>query len=681
MTTAGRPGRPPTDRRAAGGTINSPTQHIPPQVALVGNHLPRRCGIATFTASLSDALSAPECGVESFVVAMNDLDRTYDYPPQVRAQVTEGDLASYRRAAAFINESGAQVVSLQHEFGIFGGVAGGHVLELMRALQPPIVTTLHTVLRSPTTSQRLVFEGVVERSARLVVMSHTGAELLQEFYDVPATRIDVIPHGTPSPSRHTEVKARLGFGARPVLLTFGLLSPDKGIEHVIDAMPEIVRRFPDALYVVLGATHPHVLLSQGERYRRALEARAGRLGVSSHVQLINRFATPEELDDLLAAADVYVTPYLNMEQITSGTLSYALGAGKPVISTPYSHARELLAEGRGVLVPPRDAAAIAHAAVALFASPARRGELAARALEASADAAWPLVAGRYREAFEEARRGHAAAPRPQRQKHASFHLATLPPTDLRHVARLTDSTGILQHAVRNVPRQRDGYCLDDNARALLLTTHIDEGDPAATTAHALAERYLAFVHHAFVPETGLFRNFMRYDRRWTEDRGSEDCHGRALWALGRVVRHSADLRNWGHHRLALLARKGSWWDANKVGLSPPLIETARGWLMIYHGVRHTAAGCLYRLGLALFDLERPDLCIARGDSWIFGPETDFERFGDVGNVTFPCGYTLDEDGDTLRLYYGAADTCVALATGSVREMLRWLDGNSSMVHP
>jgi glycosyltransferase involved in cell wall biosynthesis len=478
--------------------------------------------------------------VESFVVAMNDLNRRYDYPPQVRAQVAEGDLAAYGRAAEFINDSGAQVVSLQHEFGIFGGIAGGHVLELMRALQPPIVTTLHTVLTAPTTSQRLVFEGVVERSERLVVMSHTGAELLQEIYDVPASRIDVIPHGTPLPSPHTEVKARLGFGARPVLFTFGLLSPDKGIEHVIDALPEIIRSVPDVLYVVLGATHPHVLLNQGERYRRALEARAERLGVSSHLQLLNRFATPEELNDLLAAADVYVTPYLNMEQITSGTLSYALGAGKPVISTPYSHARELLAEGRGVLVPPRDAAAIAAAAVDLFSSPTRRGELAARALEVSAGAVWPLVADRYRDAFEEARRGHAATPRTQRPKHASDHLVALPALDLRHVTRLTDDTGIFQHAVRSVPRQRDGYCLDDNARALLLTTHIDEGDPASAAAHTLAGRYLAFVHHAFVPESGRFRNFMRYDRRWTEEQGSEDCHGRALWALGHVVRHSAD---------------------------------------------------------------------------------------------------------------------------------------------
>lgn len=476
---------------------------------------------------------------------MNDFDRRYEYPSTVRAQIAEGDRVAYQRAAEFINDSGAEVVSLQHEFGIFGGVAGSHVLELMRAVRPPVVTTLHTVLTAPTVAQRLVFESVVERSERLVVMSQTGADLLRDLYDVPKARIDVIPHGVPAPSPRTEVRERLGFGQRPVLLTFGLLSPDKGIEYVIDALPEIARAVPGVLYVVLGATHPHVLLEQGEAYRRSLAARAERLGVTENVQFINRFATPEELADVLAAADVYVTPYLNLEQITSGTLSYALGAGKPVISTPYSHARELLAEGRGVLVPPRSDSAIAAAAVSLFGSPARRNELAARALAQSSVALWPRVAARYRSSFETARGGHGPSPPPTLPKRGSNLVATLPATDLRHVARLTDATGMFQHAVMSVARLRDGYCVDDNARALLLTTRIDDDSTSSLGSHLLAERYLAFVHHAFVPETGRFRNFMSYDRRWTEARGSEDCHGRALWALGNVVRRSSE----GAHRI------------------------------------------------------------------------------------------------------------------------------------
>ncbi|MGB5810785.1 MAG: glycosyltransferase family 4 protein [Polyangiales bacterium] len=512
------------------------------RVALLGNHLPRHCGIATFTTDLADAISATFPGIDCGVVAMNDAGRRHAYGDRVRFEIAESDRASYRRATDFLNIGGIDVLCLQHEYGIFGGKAGSHILALLSDLRMPIVTTLHTILSEPTVEQRRVMDEVTRLSSRLIVMSHCGGELLREVHGVPADKIDFIPHGVPTLPSGRASKKRLGVEEMSLILTFGLLSPDKGIEYVIDALPAVVGSHPTATYVVVGATHPHVKERHGEAYRRSLELRAHKLGVEAHVVFHDRFVSASELAEFLSAADIYITPYLNPEQITSGTLAYAVGNGKAVISTPYRYARELLADDRGVLVPWRDSAAISATLDKLLGDPGELHALGARAAEYGRNMAWPSVAGQYVSSFERAYRESATlrrsffAPRTlaKRQVH-------LPELNLRHLRALTDDTGMLQHALFSVPRYEDGYCLDDNARALLLTTLVeDAGTDDWPTTRSLSSRYLAFVSHAFNRDLGRFRNFMAYSREWLEERGSEDSHGRALWALGAVVGRSRE---------------------------------------------------------------------------------------------------------------------------------------------
>jgi len=512
------------------------------KVAILGNHLPRQCGIATFTTDLADAIGSAMPGLDSFVVAMNDVGRRHAYPTRVRFEIAEPDLGSYRRAADFLNVNNVDVLSVQHEYGIYGGKAGGHLLALLRELRMPIVTTLHTILAEPSAVQRVVMDELAHLSERIVVMSAYGAHVLREVHGVPVDKIDRIPHGIAPLASDGRSKDRLGVAGRSVILTFGLLSPDKGIEHVIEALPAILARHPETVYVVLGATHPHVKERHGETYRLALEARAHRLGVEGSVIFHDRFVSPAELAEFLAAADLYVTPYLNLEQITSGTLAYALGSGRAVISTPYRYAQELLADGRGVLVPRADPAAIAREAIDLLADDARRDAMRVRAAEFGRDMMWPSVAHAYVRSFERARADHAERRRTSFQAHTlAARDAELPEVDLSHVRLLTDDTGVLQHGDYSVPRYADGYCVDDNARALLLMTLVeDAGTEDHRVVRGLASRYLAFVAAAFNPEHGRFRNFMSYARRWTEAVGSEDSHGRALWALGAVVGRSHD---------------------------------------------------------------------------------------------------------------------------------------------
>ena len=510
-------------------------------IALLGNHVPRQCGIATFTSDLGEWIAHEHPALDCFVLAMNDGGRQYEYPQRVRFELDESDPASYRRAADFLNVNAVDVVSLQHEYGIFGGKAGAHVLSLLRELRMPIVTTLHTILGAPTLPQRAVMDEIIRLSERLVVMSAHGATLLRDVHGVSPSQIDVVPHGIPRVPIANRSKDQLGVEGKLVLLTFGLLSPDKGIEHVIDALPGILARHPEALYVVLGATHPHVKEHQGDAYRVMLELRAQRLGVDESIVFHDRFVSQGELVEFLSAADVYITPYLNPAQITSGTLAYAVGAGKAVISTPYLYAQELLADGRGVLVPWRDPAAIANAVVDLLSDDAKRLALCERARAYGETMQWPVVARRYVEVFDQARTEHAQRQRTAfRAKTLAQRPAALPEIELAHVEVLSDQTGILQHATFAVPRYEDGYCLDDNARALLLMTLLEEaGVGDLKPVRALASRYLAFVAHAFDREGGRFRNFMSYARQWLEDRGSEDSHGRAVWALGTVVGRSS----------------------------------------------------------------------------------------------------------------------------------------------
>jgi glycosyltransferase involved in cell wall biosynthesis len=521
------------------------TSAFPPRsiqrLAFVGNHLPRRCGIATFTADLSAAVARVAPGVETMVVAMNDPGHSHAYPEIVRFEIPEGEIAGYQRAAQFLNANSVDVVSLQHEYGIFGGKAGNHVATLLRELSMPVVTTLHTILTSPSPEQRSSLEEVITLSERLVVMSDHGEQTLRELHGVPAEIIDVIPHGIPFADSSATGKQRLGFVDRKVLLTFGLLSPDKGIEYVIDALPKIIERHPSTMFVVVGATHPHVKERHGEAYRLMLTSRARRLGVDEHVSFHDRFVTDAEIADFLAATDVYVTPYLNPEQSTSGTLARAVAAGKAVVSTPYWHARELLGESGGALVPVRDSAALAEAVSELFADEAKRNAFGALAAKQGRSMAWPVVAERYLESFETAR----AQERRTRLARSRAHVA-LPPTDLPevnldHLRALTDETGLLQHARFAIPRYAEGYCLDDNARALLLMALLeDSGVMNPHMIRELATRYLAFVAYAFDSRTLRFKNFMSYSRRWNEDVGSDDSHGHAIWALGATIGRASD---------------------------------------------------------------------------------------------------------------------------------------------
>lgn len=519
-----------------------PHTHALQRIALLGNHLPRQCGIATFTTDLAGAITGACPALDTLVVAMNDAGRRHAYPAEVRFEIEQDDVASYRRAVDFLNVSTVDAVSVQHEFGIFGGKAGALLLPLLGELRMPIVTTLHTILAKPDAEQRRVMDEIIRRSERLVVMSAHGATLLHDVYGVDAAKVDMIPHGIPEVMFAEGDKDRLGVAGKQVILTFGLLSPDKGIEYVIDAMPAILERHPDTVYIVLGATHPHVLAHAGESYRLMLEARAQALGVDGSMIFHNRFVSQAELGEFLTAADLYVTPYLNPEQSTSGTLAYAVGAGKAVISTPYQYATELLADGRGVLVPVRDASAIAREVIDLLDDGVRMATVRQCAASYGRAMSWPEVARLHVASLEHAAASHAHRRRNVfRARTLAERPASLPELSLDHLQCITDDTGVLQHASFVVPRYADGYCLDDNARALLLMVLLEEsGGAERRTVRALASRYLAFLSNAFDQPTGRFRNFLSYSRVWGESVGSEDSQGRGLWALGTVVGRAND---------------------------------------------------------------------------------------------------------------------------------------------
>ncbi len=491
-------------------------------------------------------------GSDCFVGAVNDRVEGYEYPSRVCFELQEKDLDSYRRAADFLNFNNADVLCVQHEFGIYGGPAGSHLLALLKEVRMPVVTTLHTILPDPNAAQRKVMEELAGRSDRLVVMSRKGAEILHDIYAVPDEQVDIIPHGIPDLAfiESTFYKEQFGVEGQQVLFTFGLIGPGKGIEHVIEALPEIVRQHPNVVYLVLGATHPHLMAREGERYRLSLERLAEDLDVKEHVIFYNRFVSLDDLKEFIGATDIYLTPYLNEKQVTSGTLAYVFGAGKAVVSTPYWHAQELLADGRGVLVPFSNSIAITEGVCGLLDDPARMKKIMHEAYAMGREMIWNAVAQRYLESFQRARAERKTTPR------AAFAGWTLdnrpydlPPLRLDHIVRMSDGTGIFQHAIFNVPNFHEGYCTDDNARVYILCNLLDElGDqPPAVTLGKLATSYLAFLAAALDYGGGRFRNFMSHGRQWLEDAGSEDSHARALWAAGCGAGRS---RNEGHRRLA-----------------------------------------------------------------------------------------------------------------------------------
>ncbi|MGQ9635574.1 MAG: glycosyltransferase family 4 protein [Bryobacteraceae bacterium] len=516
--------------------------HLEPKVrrvVVIGNYLPRQCGIATFTTDLCEALGREFPETECLALPVNDIPGGYSYPERVRFALEQDDLNSYSAAADFLNISNVGLVCLQHEYGIFGGPAGSHILALLRELRMPLVTTLHTVLREPDPNQRSVLEEIIHLSDRLVVMTERGAEFLRSIYGAPASKIDIIPHGIPDvpfvdPNFY---KDQFGLEGKKVLLTFGLMSPNKGIEYVIEALPTVLEKHPDVMYVIVGATHPHVHRREGESYRLSLQRLARARGVDRHVSFHSRFVSLEELTQFLGAADIYITPYLNPAQIVSGTLAYAVGAGKAVISTPYWHAEELLSDGRGVLAPFRDPAALAERIIELLDDEVRRHSMRKRAYLYARRMTWPKVACSYMRSFARACEDRLRAPRP------AFMAATLadrpaelPEWNPNHLLRLTDTTGVLQHSVFTIPNYSEGYTTDDNARAAILAVLAEQSGLSLPGG----ERYLAFLWHAFNMENRRFRNYMGYDRRWLEACGSEDSHARALWALGTVIGRSSD---------------------------------------------------------------------------------------------------------------------------------------------
>ncbi|CDZ50447.1 glycosyltransferase family 4 protein [Neorhizobium galegae] len=517
-------------------------------IALIGNSLPRRCGIATFTTDLQQAISTSPAGVKTAIVAMTDHGHAYDYPASVWLQIPDESLEDYIRAAEALNAGRFDVVCLQHEFGIFGGEAGSHILALLSGLEMPIVTTLHTVLAQPSPAQRRVLAQIVDTSAKVVVMAEKGRALLREVYGIPAEKIEVIPHGIPDIAfcEPDLAKTKLGFEGRSVILTFGLLSPNKGIEVMIDAMPLILKSQPDAVYVVLGATHPNLVRNEGEAYRERLIARALDLGIEKHVVFLDQFVDQATLLDFISMCDVYATPYLNEAQMTSGTLAYSFGLGKAVVSTPYWHARELLADGRGILVPFSDAETIGTEIATLLTDNARRKAMRVRAYASSRSMTWQRTAERYISLFDD------AAPRRSRPSavlsggNASLHkLPAAPEPELAYLLSMCDDTGLFQHAVHSVPDRSHGYCVDDNARALLLAVTLNSSGEKLLP-EPLTTRFASFVQHAWNPDKKHFRNFMSFDRRWLEDKGSEDSHGRTLWALGECARSDANAsrRSW-----------------------------------------------------------------------------------------------------------------------------------------
>lgn len=520
------------------------------KAAFVGSYVPRRCGIATFTADLCRTIIQKYPDIKSFAVAVSDNVGNYPYPHEVRFEIDEKDLFSYRRAAEFINLNEVDSVCLQHEFGIFGGVSGNHILSLVGELKSPIVTTFHTVLKNPSNEQLHVMKKLDEVSSRLVVMTGIGKELLEDVYHVCPEKIDIIPHGIPDvpfidPNFYKDL---FGVEGKIVILTFGLLSPSKGIEHVLNALPSIVKEYPDTVYIVLGATHPKVFEKQGEAYRMGLEALAAKNGIKDKVIFHNQYVDSEQLKEFIGAADIYITPYIDEAQATSGTLSYSLGAGKAIISTPFRHARELLANDRGVLVPFNDPSAIASEVLNLLKDEAHRHLIRKNAYLSARDMVWEKVGSLYVQTFEKARISPRIVPVKRiSEKGRPYRKFNLPHFRFDHLQTLTDSSGILQHAKYTVPDFAEGYCTDDNARALLLTVLLESLGIKKRELEYVCGRALGFLNYALDRGERRFRNFMSFGRDWIEGEGSHDSHGRAVWALGTCAGRT---RNGNNEKLA-----------------------------------------------------------------------------------------------------------------------------------
>jgi len=512
------------------------------KIAVIGNYLPRQCGIATFTTDLSQSLARELASEDNLInVAMDDIPEGYNYPHQVKFRVRQNVQSDYYWAADYLNANQYDAVVVQHEYGIYGGDDGSHILQMIKSLKMPIITNLHTVLEHPTKGQLKVMKGLAKYSDRLLVMSKKAFSILTKVYDIDKKMIAFIPHGIPdAPFRAPGVYNKLfGLENKDIILTFGLLGPDKGIEAMIEAMPAIVKEHPKAVYLILGQTHPHILEKSGDTYRLGLQQLVNKLGMKDHVVFHNQFVKLETLVQYLQTSKVYAIPYLKKEQITSGTLSYALGVGTAVVSTPFWHAEELLADGRGKLVPFNGTTEMVSEINNLLSNDHEREVMRFKGYQYARSMVWKEVSKMHLDLISKIKE---RKPLENSQEvgikcHKIFN--DLPEINLSHLKTMTDDTGLLQHAKYMTPNFHHGYCVDDNARGLIAITKYyslrkDKG------VLPLIQKYLAFLFYAFNHENGRFRNFMSYDRRWLELSGSEDSHARALWGLGVTVKEAPD---------------------------------------------------------------------------------------------------------------------------------------------
>jgi glycosyltransferase involved in cell wall biosynthesis len=511
------------------------------KTAYISTYPPRECGIATFNQNLMRAIGSnfPDRGSNvlqgDYVVALTDSENIheYEYPEEVKYIIRQNHQKDYIRAANFINTSTADVCIMEHEFGIYGGESGIYILPLLNRLEKPLISILHTILKDPSYVQRVIIREIAEQSAKIIVMSRRAHEFLTTIYDIPTEKIQIIEHGVPDLEAPEEnpVLNLTPFKNRRVLLTFGLISRNKGLETVVRALPKIVRNHPDVMYVILGNTHPGVIKNSGEEYRDHLKTLANQLGVSQNLSFVNKFVAEEELIQYLTAAEVYVTPYLNEAQITSGTLSYAVGAGAAVVSTPYWHATELLADNRGRLFDFKNADALADIIIELLDNKDTLNELKENAYEYGLHLRWPVVGAEFIRVAQEASYEHDF--RDKILKNSIVDPEIMPKFSLGHVIRLTDDTGIVQHAKYGIPNLKEGYCLDDNSRALIMALMAHQRNNSKE-AFDLLPIYLSYIHY-MQTEDGNFRNFLSFNRQYLDEVGSEDSFGRTIWCLGYLI--------------------------------------------------------------------------------------------------------------------------------------------------
>ncbi len=515
-----------------------------PHVAYVSSYVPRQCGIATFTNDVASSVAKYVHDTPIFedenisVVAMNDEDAEYHYGPQVVFEIRQHQRSDYRNAADFINTGPFDVVNLQHEYGLYGGDDGSYVIEFLGRLKKPIVSTFHTVLSQPSPGQRNTLAAIAEHSTQVVVLAERAKMLCHEVYGMPADKVRLIHHGTPDVEFHNpdDFKDKFLVKDRPVLLTFGLLSPGKGIENMVDALALVAKAHPNVAYMILGATHPAIRRESGEAYRLGLESRAVDHGISKNVFFHNHYVTLPVLVEFLKAADIYVTPYLNKEQIVSGTLAYAVACGKAIVSTPYYYAQEMLADGRGFLAEFGKPESLADNIIKLLDDNALRRATQEKAYAFGRKMIWSEVARQYEDTFQAVEAvGPVNTATVKTGEKPGLQLS-LPDVRLDHLYRLTDGTGMLQHAIYSTPNRHHGYCTDDNSRALIVATMSYRLLRDAAVLPFL-DRYLSFMHYAWNEDRKRFHNFMSYDRKWLDDEGTDDCLGRCVWSLGYLIAH------------------------------------------------------------------------------------------------------------------------------------------------